>query len=96
MKMKNINRDDLRWHRRIINKGSLRWSRKNLKVMTYIETLEAMCNNYSKFCGRWHDNKFWKKTKAEIKTMLEVEAKKKVFEIVNDADSSLAQWKLYQ
>jgi len=86
--MKDIKKDDLRW-----DKGD--YTVKCPEKMTYIETIEAMCDYYGTFCGRWHDNKFWAKTKAEIITMSEEDAKRKVFEIENNADDSLNEWRRY-
>ena len=87
--MYDINKDDLRW-----TKGD--YKTKNPEKMTYIETLRVMCDNYGTFCGRWHSNVFWKKKRSEILNMDETQAKKEVFQIENDADSSLAQWRQYQ
>ena len=83
-----------------INKDNLTWRKGNTcktdEQMSYIETLEAMCNYYGSFCGRWHSNEFWATTKTELETMTEVEAKEKVFEIENDADAELSVWRRYQ
>ena len=87
--MKDINKDDLRW-----TKGD--YKTKNPESMTYIETLMAMCETYGTFCGRWHSNDFWLKTKNEIDNMNEDQAKERVFQIENDADGSLDKWKQYQ
>ncbi len=89
--MRDINKDDLRW-----SHGN--YKTKNPKKMTYQETLLVMCNYYGTFGGRWHDNEFWNNTRNELVkfdvfVMSEEQAKEKVFEIENDADCSLAQWK---
>lgn len=86
--MHDINKDDLTWW-----KG---YTCETDKKMTYIETLEAMCNYYGTFCGRWHSNEFWAKTVKELKNMSENQAKEKVFEIENDADGELYLYKRHQ
>ena len=87
--MRDIDKHDLRW-----NKGA--YDDKTHEKMTYIETLESMCEYYGTFCGRWHSNEFWAKTKNEIENMSEDKAKEKVFEIENDADTDLSRWQQYQ
>lgn len=82
----NIEKDDLRWckHGKSDEKG------------TYLETLRAMCDCYGGWSGRWHDNEFWRKTLRQSYSLTEKDAKKKVFEIENEAEVSLGQWKQYQ
>lgn len=87
--MRDINKDDLRWR-----KGTS--YNKDREKMTYTETLSAMCDYYGTFCGRWHSNEFWARTKKELENMSEDEAKEKVFEIENDADAELCRWKQFQ
>jgi len=85
----DINTDDKRW-----KKGN--HDDTNRETMTYIETLRAMCDYYGTFCGRWHSNEFWAKTKTESETMTEAQAKEKVFEIENEAAGRLEDWRRYQ
>lgn len=85
----DINTQDKRWK-------SGRYDDPRSETMTYIETLRAMCDYYGTFCGRWHSNKFWAKTKKESESMTETQAKVKVFEIENEAEGDLAQWRQYQ
>ncbi|MEA1999719.1 MAG: hypothetical protein U9N61_10430 [Euryarchaeota archaeon] len=73
----------------------LRW-RKEGEPMTYIDTLRAMCDWYGSFCGRWHSNEFWKRTKAAIGSMTEEQAKEKVFAIEDEANTNIARWRQSQ
>lgn len=79
-----------------INKDNLKWKDKNYKEMSYIKTLYSMCNCYGTFCGLYHSNKFWTKTKKELKNMTEKDAEIKVFEIMNNAKISLSFFKQCQ
>ena len=75
----------------------LRWTNpKTKRKLSWRETLESMCNTYGTFCGRWHSNEFWKRTKETIPNITEEQAKDKVIQIEQEADSSLAYWKRYQ
>lgn len=84
----DIEKDDLR--------GYKSHDIKNSERLTYLETLKSMCRYYGTFCGRWHDNEFWIKTLRESYSLTEKDAKKKVFEIENEAELELAYWRFYQ
>ncbi len=81
-----------------IDKDDLRWCKRgdSSERTTYLEALRAMCKCYGGCSGRWHDNEFWYKTLRQSYSLIERDAKKKVFEIENEAEVSLEQWKQYQ
>ena len=74
-----------RWHKRDTN-----------EVCSWVETLQAMCDYYGTFCGRWHSNNFWKQTAAKIPTMTEEQCKEKVIQMEHEADADLAYWQAMQ
>jgi hypothetical protein len=63
---------------------------------TWKETLQGMCDNYGTFCGRWHSNEFWAKTKTEIPSMNEQQCQDKVNRIEREADGELWYWQMMQ
>ena len=74
-----------------------RWHKRGTdEKLSWKETLEAMCAYYGTFCGRWHSNDFWKRTKEQLTEMSEEQCKEKVIQIENDADASLDCWRAYQ
>ncbi len=78
-----------------------RWhERDTSRILTWRETLEAMCAYYGTFCGRWHSNEFWKETQSKISTMTEQQCRDKVIQIEQEAeqeaDADLAYWRLMQ
>ena len=77
--------DPLRWHTRESD-GLLSWK----------DSLKAMCADYGTFCGRWHSNEFWKITAENIPNMTEEQCKEKVIQIENEAEADLAFWQAYQ
>ncbi len=86
--MYNIENDDLRWYENA--------DPKNKNRVSYLDTLRAMCRYYGTFCGRWHDNEFWHKTLRLSYSLTEKDAKKKVFEIENEAEADLEYWRTTQ
>lgn len=62
---------------------------------TYKETLEAMARTYGTFCGRWHDNEFWKKQLELLPDMSEEEAEQRVRLVEYRANQRLGQWQQY-
>jgi len=76
---------------------SYRWHKSGTdEKLSWKETLEGMCAYYGTFCGRWHNNDFWKRTGEQIATMNEEQCKEKVAQIESEANSSLAEWRSYQ
>ena len=75
---------------------SYRWHDNDRNPLTWKQTLEAMCNNYGTFCGRWHSNEFWKATLLKIPDMSEGEARDKIIQIEREADADLAYWRMMQ
>lgn len=72
-----------------------RWVNSKGEKMNWKETLRAMCDYYGQFCGRWHSNAFWAKTKKELENMTEEQAELIVREIEKAADMELEVWKMY-
>jgi uncharacterized membrane protein len=72
-----------------------RWVNSKGEKMNWKETLRAMCDYYGQFCGRWHSNDFWAKTKKELENMTEEQAELTVREIEKAADMELEVWKMY-
>ena len=73
-----------------------RWINKDGTKCTYIETLQAMCDYYGTFQGRWHSNEFWATTKKQIPLMCEDGAEKKIISIETEADAELWHWRHMQ
>jgi len=74
----------------------MKWTNETGQKMTWKETLLAMCDYYGTFCGRWHSNEFWAKTKKELENMTEEQAEEKVRKIEKDADRLLREWQMCQ
>jgi hypothetical protein len=66
------------------------------KLLSWKQTLLAMCNNYGTFCGRWHSNEFWADTKKQINGLTEAQCRDKVIQIEREADGELANWRATQ
>lgn len=64
--------------------------------MSWKETLEAMCQYYGTFRGRWHENEFWKATLESVPAMTEQEALDKILQIEREADADLQYWRMMQ
>jgi hypothetical protein len=79
-----------------LSSGRGRFIRKDGTPCTWKERLIAACDYYGTFCGRWHDNSFWKSLRARADAMTEEEAYAVVQEYERDADESLRYWQLYQ
>lgn len=76
-------------------KRDFRWIDPDTRrILSWKETLEAMCRYYGTFNGRWHTNEFWNKTLQEISNMTEDECEKKVREIELRADCRLNEWRI--
>lgn len=73
-----------------------KWRTREGVELTWKETLSAMCNYYGTFCGRWHSNEFWAKTKAQIPLMSEEQCEQKIIQIESEADAELAYWRAMQ
>jgi len=70
----------------------LRWNDGNGTKLTYIETLKAMCDFNGTFGGHWHSNDEWERIKLQVSNMNEEHAKRKVFEIEDEAQCRLQMW----
>ena len=73
-----------------------RWIRDDGTKYTWLETLQAMCDYYGTFQGRWHSNEFWTATKKQILSMSEKEAEKKIRKIEVEAEAELWYWRQTQ
>jgi len=73
----------------------LRW-RRGEQLLSWTQTLEAMCAYYGTFEGRWHSNAFWRMTKIQIPNMTDQQCRDKVIQIESEAAADLAYWQAYQ
>lgn len=73
-----------------------RWVNPDGTKCTYLETLEAACAYFGTFCGRWHDNEYWKALAAKAKTMTEAEAEAAVRQYEREADEDYHRWRMMQ
>lgn len=77
--------------------NDFRWTnRETTEKSTWRETLASMAEYFGTFCGRWHDNEFWRKQATEVTTMTEEQAEERVRQIERNADRELAMWQMYQ